>query len=81
MQNKANVKQGIIIDVGNGTLIATPVDQERTIIAEWEAGVEFYSGSGLTTAGRRMLLFMGTREGVGFGRGEYNLNEIGRAHV
>jgi hypothetical protein len=65
------------IDVGNGTLIATPVDQERTIIAEWEAGVEFYSGSGITTAGRRMLLFMGTREGVGFGRGEYNLNAEG----
>ncbi|MCP4612885.1 MAG: hypothetical protein GY845_29685 [Planctomycetes bacterium] len=65
------------IDVGNGTLIATPVDQERTIIAEWEAGVEFYSGSGLITAGRRMLLFMGTREGVGFGRGEYNLNAEG----
>ncbi|MHC4105913.1 MAG: PA14 domain-containing protein, partial [Planctomycetota bacterium] len=65
------------IDLGNGTLIATPVDQERTIIAEWEAGVEFYPGSGLTTAGRRMLLFMGTREGVGFGRGEYNLNAEG----
>ncbi len=65
------------LDVGNGTLIATPVDQEQTIIAEWEAGVEFHNGGGQFAAGRRMLLCMGSREVVGYGRGEYNLNTEG----
>ena len=31
------------LDVGNGTLLASPVGQEQTMIAEWEAGVEFHS--------------------------------------
>ena len=65
------------LDVGNGTLIATPVDREETVIAEWEAGVEFHDGGGQFAGGRRLLLCMGTREGVGYGRGEYNLNTEG----
>jgi hypothetical protein len=65
------------LDVGNGTLIATPVDREETVIAEWEAGVEFHDGGGQFAGGRRLLLCMGTREGVGYGRGEYNLNAEG----
>jgi hypothetical protein len=65
------------LDVGNGTLIATPVDREETIIAEWEAGVEFHDGGGQFAGGRRLLLCRGTREGVGYGRGEYNLNVEG----
>ena len=65
------------LDVGNGTLLASPVDQEQTMIAEWETGVEFHDGGGQFAAGRRLLLCMGTREGVGYGRGEYNLNAEG----
>ena len=65
------------IDVGNGTLIATVAGQNWSAIAEWEAGVEFYNGAGQIASGRRMLLLMGTREGVGYGRGEYNLNADG----
>jgi hypothetical protein len=64
-------------NVGNGTLIGTVEDQDWTSIAEWKAGVEFYDGSGQIAAGRRMSLCMGTREGVGYGRGEYNLNAEG----
>ena len=65
------------IDVGNGTLIATVAGEDRTVIAEWPAGVEYHAGAGQTPAGRRMLLCVGTREGVGYGRGEYNLNAQG----
>jgi len=65
------------IDVGNGTLIAAVAGQNWSAIAEWEAGVEFYNGAGQIASGRRMLLCMGTREGVGYGRGEYNLNAEG----
>jgi hypothetical protein len=65
------------VDVGNGTLIGTVADQDWTSIAEWKAGVEFHDGSGQIAAGRRMLLCIGTREGVGYGRGEYNLNAEG----
>jgi len=65
------------LNVGNGSLIATAANQDWTSIAEWEAGVEFYDGAGQIASGRRMLLCMGTREGVGYGRGEYNLNAEG----
>jgi len=56
------------IDVGNGTLIAKVPGEDRTIIAEWAAGVEYHAGGGQIAGGRRLLLFMGTREGVGYGR-------------
>jgi hypothetical protein len=65
------------LDVGNGTLLAKVADEDETVIAEWEAGVEYHSGAGQTPGGPRLMLFMGTREGVGYGRGEYNLNEQG----
>jgi len=64
-------------NMGNGTRIAKPATQDWTMIAEWPAGVVFYPGSTQTPADRRMLFCAGTREGVGFGRGEYNLNAEG----
>jgi len=61
-------------NVGNGTLIAQPVGTAATWIAEWQAGVEFYSGSGQIAAGPRMLFAAGTQEAVPTaGRGTYNL--------
>jgi hypothetical protein len=69
-----------VADIGNGTLIAKPADQDWTFVAEWKAGIEFYLGSGQTPAGRRMIYAAGTREWArrGFGRGEYNLNAQGK---
>jgi len=69
-----------VADVGNGTLIAKPVDREWTFVAEWEPGVEFYPGSGQTPAARRMIFAAGTKQWpeMGFGRGEYNLNNQGK---
>jgi len=64
-------------DVGNGTLIAKVPGEDRTMIAEWPAGIEYHAGAGQIAGGRRLLLCMGTREGVGYGRGEYNLNSEG----
>ena len=64
-------------DMGNGTLVAKADGADWTVIAEWEPGVEFYSGSGQTPAARRMFFGAGTREGNGQGRGEYNLNAEG----
>ncbi len=68
-----------IADVGNGTLIAKPANQDWTLIAEWEPGSEFYPGAGQTPGGRRMIFAAGTIEwaAAGFGRGEYNLNAQG----
>ncbi|UCG55978.1 MAG: hypothetical protein JSU70_14030 [Phycisphaerales bacterium] len=66
-----------VIDVGNGELVAKAADQGWLFIAEWEAGVEFYTGSGQIPAGKRLFFAAGTREGAGFGRGEYNLNAEG----
>jgi hypothetical protein len=68
-----------IADVGNGALIAKPVHQDWTFIAEWKPGLEFYPGAGQTPSGRRMIFAAGTIEwpAGGCGRGEYNLNEQG----
>jgi len=68
-----------ISDVGNGTLIAKPTNQDWTFIAEWEPGSEFYPGAGQTPGGRRMLFAAGTIEWAagGCGRAEYNLNKQG----
>ncbi len=49
-------------DVGNGTLIAQRLSADQACIAEWEAGVEFYAGSGQTAGGPRMLFAAGTME-------------------
>ncbi len=49
-------------DMGNGQLIAKPVGVEMGWIAEWDAGVEFFEGSGQYAGGRRMLFCAGTQE-------------------
>ncbi|MCP4610624.1 MAG: LamG domain-containing protein [Planctomycetes bacterium] len=68
------------VGVGNGTLIAkVPVpDADVAWIVEWEAGVEFYDGSGQIAGGQRMIFPAGTQESGGvIGRGEYNLTPEG----
>jgi len=49
-------------DMGNGHLIAKPVQLGMGWIAEWDVGVEFYEGAGQYTGGRRMLFCAGTQE-------------------
>jgi len=49
-------------DMGNGQLIAKPVELEMGWIAEWDVGVEFFDGAGQYAGGRRMLFCAGTRE-------------------
>ena len=49
-------------DMGNGRLIAKPLEQDMGWIAEWDAGVEFFDGSGQYAGGRRMLFCAGTQE-------------------
>jgi len=49
-------------DMGNGHLIAKPLQLSMGWIAEWNAGVEFYEGSGQYAGGRRMLFSAGTQE-------------------
>ena len=41
-------------DPGNGTLIAERADNGGVWIVEWEAGQEFYSGSGEIAGGPRL---------------------------
>ena len=59
-------------DPGNGTLIAK--SDAYVWIVEWEAGQEYYAGSGQTAGGRRMLFASGTNGGTD---GVYNLNADG----
>ncbi len=59
-------------DPGNGTLIAK--SDAYVWIVEWQAGQEYYAGSGQTAAGRRMLFISGTNGGTD---GVYNLNADG----
>jgi len=49
-------------DMGNGHLIAKPVQLDMGWIAEWDAGVEFYEGAGQYAGGKRMLFCAGTQE-------------------
>ncbi|MCP4607955.1 MAG: hypothetical protein GY845_04495 [Planctomycetes bacterium] len=65
------------VGVGNGTLLAKVRDLYMAWIVEWEAGVEFYPGSGQVTGGRRIFFAAGTQESSGIGRGEYNLTPEG----
>ena len=58
---------------GNGTLIGKRADNSQVWIAEWQPGVEFYSGSGQTPAGPRMLCTCGG----GSPDGRYNLTPDG----
>ena len=63
--------------VGNGTLLAKVRDFNMAWIVEWEAGVEFYPGSGQFAGGPRIFFAAGTQESPGIGRGEYNLTPEG----
>jgi len=65
-------------DMGNGTLLATVEGTGETWIAEWEPGVEFYSGAGQFAGGPRMIFCAGTQESSPtIGRGDYNLTPEG----
>jgi len=69
----------ITADAGNGTLIAEPADSPGSAwIITWDAGVEFYPGSGEIAGGPRMFFAAGTQETAGVvGRGEMNLTPDG----
>jgi len=68
------------VGVGNGTLLAKMADADVAWIAIWEAGVEFYPGSGEIAGGPRMVFAAGTQDEAGVtGRGEYNLTPEGEA--
>ncbi|MCP4262470.1 MAG: LamG domain-containing protein [Planctomycetes bacterium] len=49
-------------NMGNGHLIAKPVQAGMGWIAEWDVGVEFFEGAGQYTGGRRILFCAGTQE-------------------
>lgn len=49
-------------DMGNGHLIAKLAQLGMGWIAEWDAGVEFFDGSGQYAGGKRMLFCAGTQE-------------------
>jgi hypothetical protein len=51
-----------IARMGNGRLLAKPLGFEMGWIAEWDAGVEFYTGAGQYAGARRLLLCAGTQE-------------------
>jgi len=65
-------------DLGNGRMIARAAGTGWTWIAEWDAGVEFYSGAGQFAGGKRMLFCAGTQEVGDFLQGEFNLRPEGR---
>mgnify|MGYP001129213339 CR=1 FL=1 len=62
-------------DMGNGTLIAKAATGDLGWIAEWEPGVEFYSGASQTAGERRMLFCGGTQESPV--QGEWNFTPEG----
>lgn len=66
------------IDVGNGSLIAKAEGNDWSWIAEWDTGVEYYSG-GLVAGGPRMLFSAGVREddALDLPCGAYNLTADG----
>jgi hypothetical protein len=47
-------------DAGNGTLLAARASDGSVAIAAWEAGVEFYDGSGQISGGPRMFFAAGS---------------------
>ena len=72
---------GGLTSVGNGTLLATidgvAADADKYIVY-WDAGTEFYSGSGFTPAGPRLLLNGGgSSNGTAPAEGAYNLSADG----
>jgi hypothetical protein len=48
--------------MGDGRLLAKPLGFEMGWIAEWDAGVEFYTGAGQYAGAKRLLLCAGTQE-------------------
>jgi len=48
--------------VGSGTKVATPAGSESVMVARWEAGTEFYPGSGQIAGGPRVFFGMRTDE-------------------
>ena len=69
-----------ILDVGNGTLLATSVGVYTTAwIAEWKTGVEYYAGAGQFAGGPRMM-FMATEQETGAPsrQGQLNLTPAGQ---
>ncbi len=48
--------------MGNGRLLAKPLGFEMGWIAEWDAGVEFYTGAGQHAGAKRLLFCAGTQE-------------------
>jgi hypothetical protein len=68
------------VGVGNGTLLAKVADVDVAWIVEWEAGVEYYPGSGEIAGGPRMFFAAGTQEAEGVSNwGEWNLTPEGKA--
>jgi len=65
------------LDMGNGTLIAKGAGADAAWIAEWEAGVEFYAGSGQMPAAQRMMFCGGTQEVDATPQGAWNFTEAG----
>ena len=63
-------------DVGNGTLLASRMDDGSIWIAEWEAGMPCYEGATQIPAGNRMLFTAGG--GGGQTAGSMNLNADGQ---
>jgi hypothetical protein len=61
-------------DAGNGTLIAKRADNNQVWIVEWQAGQEFYAGSGRSAGGPRMFFASSTNSGTD---GRYNLTADG----
>jgi hypothetical protein len=69
-----------IADAGNGTVLATRADTDELWIAQWDAGVEFYTGAGQIAGGPRVFFTGGTQEVVPtIGRGEMNFTDSGQA--
>jgi hypothetical protein len=64
-------------DIGNGTLVSKAADLDYAFVAEWEAGVEFYEGSGQIPANDRMLFTAGVHPATAGYGGEYNLTDDG----
>ena len=47
---------------GNGTKVATPAGKDKVMIARWNAGIEYYPGSGQIAGGPRVFFGMRTDE-------------------
>ena len=65
------------LDMGNGTLVAKGDGADAAWIAVWDAGVEFYEGSGEAPAAKRMMFCGGTQEVDATPQGAWNLTEAG----